>query len=173
MKSWDGLTIATLALLSDKATRVFAQYVTTVTISINGNPFCTPMSGIGTYGGSSGIPGTSGGRAGGPGISVSGIGTYGGNPTTRLSGGGTGGPVSEVSESASGSLTGSASSTGSTTISDGGAGGPVSESASGSLNGSASSTGSATISRRDHISLFWILLLGVLTCFTAPPPFLP
>lgn len=87
MKSWDGLTLAILALLSDNAMLVLAQYVTTVTISINDNPFCTPMSGI-TYGNISAIPGTTGGGVGGP-----------------------------VYESALGSLNGSASSTGSAIIS--------------------------------------------------------
>ena len=144
MKSWNGLTLAILALLSDNATLVLAQYVTTVTISINANPFCTPMSGIGAYGGIPAIPGMSSGEAGGP-----------------------------VSELASGSLNGSASSTGSATISGGGFGGPVFESIFASPTASASSTNSSSISRRDHIFLFQILLLGVLTCLPAPPPFLP
>ena len=100
MKRWDGLTLSILALLSNKATLILAQYVTTVTVSINDNPFCTPVSGIGALGGSAG--GASGAN------NASGSGTFG------TSGSGAAGPVSE---SGFGYLNGSTTSTGSASIS--------------------------------------------------------
>lgn len=60
MKSRDGLAVA-LALVSNKATLTFAQYVTTVTEYVNTNPFCTLGSGIEASG-------LNGGGAGGAGF---------------------------------------------------------------------------------------------------------
>ncbi|KAF6227481.1 hypothetical protein HO133_008925 [Letharia lupina] len=66
MKSRDGLALALLALLSNDTTLTLAQYVTTVTVSINTDPFCT---GIGAFGGSAaGAGNTSGSGAGGSGF---------------------------------------------------------------------------------------------------------
>lgn len=58
MKFGNELVITLLTLLSNDVTRTFAQYVTTITVSINTDPFCTSLSGLG-------VPGTSGGGAGG------------------------------------------------------------------------------------------------------------
>ena len=70
MRPNDGLAFALLALLSNHATLGLAQYVTTVTISINDNPFCTPVSGVGVSG--SGVGGTGGaGSASGGGAGIS------------------------------------------------------------------------------------------------------
>ena len=51
MKSRDGLALAILTFLSHDVPLTLAQYVTTVTVSINDNPLCTPLSGIGISGG--------------------------------------------------------------------------------------------------------------------------
>ena len=72
MTSWNGLALALWILLSTDATLTLAQYVMTVTISINDNPLCTPVSGIKGSGGSagnasgSGASGTNGAGVGGP-----------------------------------------------------------------------------------------------------------
>lgn len=72
--------IILLALLSHDPTLAIAQYVTTVTVSVNTNPFCTLWSGIGISGGGSGgfggagsapgsgVSGTNGTGAGGSGL---------------------------------------------------------------------------------------------------------
>ncbi len=57
MKFGNELVITLLTLLSNDVTRT-SQYVTTITVSINTDPFCTSLSGLG-------VPGTSGGGAGG------------------------------------------------------------------------------------------------------------
>lgn len=96
MKSRDGLAFALLAFLSNDATLTFAQYVTTVTVSINTNPFCTFVNGIGAPGsGASGSGvsgfgnssyGTSGTNGGGAGGSGSGSGYGGSNGTSNGTG---------------------------------------------------------------------------------------
>ena len=69
-----GLALALLTLLSNDSTRTLAQYVTTVTVSINTDPFCTSLSGLQVSGNSagnasgSGASGMSGGGAGGSGF---------------------------------------------------------------------------------------------------------
>ena len=57
MKPRDGLALAILTFLSHDAPLALAQYVTTVTVSINDNPLCTPVSGTGLLGGSGGANG--------------------------------------------------------------------------------------------------------------------
>lgn len=64
MRCWDGLALALLTLLSNVAPLAVAQYVTTVTVSINDNPFCTPVSRIGAFGGSAGDVGGVGSASG-------------------------------------------------------------------------------------------------------------
>ena len=68
MRSRDGLAVAILTFLSHDAPLTLAQYVTTVTVSINDNPLCTPVSGIGLSGGSGGA----GGAGIAPGLGASG-----------------------------------------------------------------------------------------------------
>lgn len=71
------LAFTLLALLSNDATLTVAQYVTTVTVSINTNPLCTLVSGIED----------SGGNAGG----FSGAGSFSGSGASGINGTGAGG----------------------------------------------------------------------------------
>ena len=76
MKSRIGLTLALLTLWSNYTTLILAQYVTTVTVSINDNPFCTPINRIGALGGS---PGGAGAGSSTPGSGASGMNGSGAN----------------------------------------------------------------------------------------------
>lgn len=93
MKSWGGLLFALLVMLSNDAKLILAQYVTTVTVSINDNPFCT---GIGAFGGN-----------------------FSASPTSSISGPGISGTYSGISGlgSSNGSSSGTSSTASSTTIS--------------------------------------------------------
>ena len=72
MKPRDGLALAILTFLSHDASLTLARYVTTVTVSINDNPLCTPVGGIGLSGGAGIAPGlgASGSNGGSPGLGV-------------------------------------------------------------------------------------------------------
>lgn len=97
MKSRNGFALAILTFLSHDAPLTLAQYVTTVTVSINDNPLCTPVSGIGLSGGSKG--------AGGAGI-ASGLGASGSNDGgSEISGSGVGFGASNGSASDTSSAT--------------------------------------------------------------------
>lgn len=129
MKAWDGLSVAILALLSNKATLILAQYVTTVTVSINNNDFCPLETGLVASSGSTGGasvassasgPATTGGEAGGP-VSASELhmnGSISSTSSARENSGttSTSSPATTVGE-AGGPMKGSASSTGSATSS--------------------------------------------------------
>lgn len=67
MRCWDGLALALLTLSSSFAPLTVAQYVTTITVSINDNPFCTAVSHMGASGISAGDVGGAG-SASGPGV---------------------------------------------------------------------------------------------------------
>ena len=86
MRCWDGLALALLTLLSNVAPLTVAQYVTTVTVSINDNPFCTPVSRIGAFGGSAGDVGGAGSASG-----SGAAGTNGGGVDGSKGGSGSGG----------------------------------------------------------------------------------
>ena len=75
MRLWDRLALALIIFMSNDATLTLGQYVTTVTVSINDNPFCTPVSGMGVSGGS----GSEGGAGSAPDIGVSGVNGGGGD----------------------------------------------------------------------------------------------
>ena len=134
MKTLNGFSIAVLALLSNKATLTLAQYVTTVTVSINNNGVCPMETGIGAFSGSTGsasvassasVPATIGSEAGGP-VTASELHNMNGSTSSI-------GTIRDVSStsSASGPAT-----------TGGEASGPVSASGLPSMQGSASSTGS-------------------------------
>ena len=99
MKSRNGFALAILIFLSHDAPLTLAQYVTTVTVSINDNPLCTPVTGIGLSGGSEGAGG------GGDGI-ASGFGASGSNDGgSEISGSGVGFGASNGSASDTSSAT--------------------------------------------------------------------
>ena len=60
MKSWAGLALALLTVLSNNAVLILAELVTTVTVSVNSNPFCTIVNGVGDFGTSGSGVGVSG-----------------------------------------------------------------------------------------------------------------
>ena len=70
MRSRDGLIFPLLTFLSNTNNLTSAQYVVTVTVSVNDNPFCTPLGGVGASG--VGL-GNSGGVGIAPGSGSSGI----------------------------------------------------------------------------------------------------
>lgn len=90
MKSRTALALL-VALLNKGVTLTLAQYVTTVTVSINTDPFCT---GIGAFGSSAGGPGSASGSVlsgygtivGGAGVSGFGTGSVGMNGSVRGTG---------------------------------------------------------------------------------------
>ena len=84
MRFRDGFVLALLALLGNDATIALAQYVATVTVSVNDNPFCTSVGNIGASGGNSGgtvgsgtsgstASGSNGGKAAASGLSGSAV----------------------------------------------------------------------------------------------------
>ena len=93
MKSRNGVALAILTFLSHDAPLTLAQYVTTVTVSINDNPLCTPVGGIGLSGGSESVGGASiapglgasGSSDGGSEISGSGFGASNGSASDTSS----------------------------------------------------------------------------------------
>ena len=98
MKSRDGLALALaiLTFLSHDAPLTLAQYVTTVTVSINDNPLCTPGSDIGLSGGSGGAEGA--GIA--PGLGASG--SNGGSSGSEVGFGASNGSASDTSSATNG-----------------------------------------------------------------------
>lgn len=100
MRCWIGPAIALLSLLSSFVPVAVTQYVTTVTVSINDNPLCTPVSRVGVPGGSAGDVGGAG-SASSPGAA----GTNGGGADGSAGGSGSGdsnGPASVSSPATNG-----------------------------------------------------------------------
>ena len=99
MKSRDGLALAILSFLGHDAPLTTAQYVTTVTVSVNDNPLCTPVSRIGLSGGSEGA----GGAGIAPGLGASGSGGGGGdNSGSGVGFGASNGSTSDTSSATNG-----------------------------------------------------------------------
>lgn len=118
MKFRKGFALTFLALLSNDATRIFAQYVTTVTIYVNDNPFCTSVSSIGAPGGGAGSAGAAGGTSG----SGASGGITSGSGASSGDAGGTGGTRSVPGSGISGTNGGGANGSGSVLRPNGGGG---------------------------------------------------
>ena len=96
MKPRDGLALAILTFLSHDAPLTLAQDVTTVTVSINDNPLCTPAGGIGLSSGS----GVAGGAGIAPGLGASG--SNGGSSGSGVGFGASNGSASDTSSATNG-----------------------------------------------------------------------